>query len=311
MTAQRKPWLAALLTLIQPGLGHLYAGSLRGAVLWWLAVFAGVIITPVLAVRFPVGVAAAIASWTIPTGLVTGAIISAVQAGRRAPSPYPQARFNRWYVYVAVWLSSLALHQFVLRPFLRRSYEAFRIPSASMEPTILVGDFLYIRKPLSAPVHRGAVVVFTSVEETGLKVIKRIVGIPGDTLAMRHGEFSVNGVPPAEPYLPPHAPTRRSESPDFRDKMRRWQLPHLVGAPASYRPDLDDWGPLVIPPDSVFVLGDNREASYDSRYWGLVATHRILGEPALVYYSYDPRSLSALRWLTAIRWSRIGQRFTD
>lgn len=311
MTAQRKSWLAALLTLIQPGLGHLYAGSLRGAVRWWVAVFAGVMLTPVLAVRFPVGVVAAIASWTIPTGLVTAAIFSAVQAGRRAPRPYPRTRFNHWYVYLAVWLSSLALHQFVFRPCLRRSYEAFRIPSASMEPTILAGDFLYIRKPLSSPIHRGAVVVFTSVEEDSLKVIKRVVGIPGDTLAMRDGRLLVNGAAASEPYLPPPAPTHRSESSDFRVKMRRWQLPHLVGAPDSYLPDLNDWGPLVLPPDSVFVLGDNRQASYDSRYWGLLAFDRILGEPALVYYSYDPRSTSAIRWLTAIRWSRIGRRFTD
>jgi signal peptidase I len=210
-------------------------------------------------------------------------------------------------VAVAVWL--------LLRTFL---IEAFRIPSGSMENTLLIGDFLFVNKaiygaevpftgrhlPAFREPVRGDVLVFDSVEEEGLKVVKRLIGTPGDTLAMTGGALSRNGQKVDEPYVR-HDNPGKSESPEFRQKMHDWQVKHLTGDTASYMPDLQDWGPIVVPPDSFFMMGDNRDLSYDGRYWGFLPRLNVRGTPLIIYYSYDPNSWKVLRPLTAIRWGRL------
>jgi signal peptidase I len=205
---------------------------------------------------------------------------------------------------------------FFLRTFL---VEAFRIPSGSMENTLLIGDFLFVNKalygaevpiihahlpPVREPV-RDDILVFDSVEEEGLKVVKRLIGLPGDTLSMEAGQLYRNGQKVDEPYAV-HADPTRSEDPGQRAKMRAWQVPHLaIHDTASYHPDLQDWGPIVVPPDSFFMMGDNRDSSYDGRYWGFLPRANVRGRPLLVYFSYDPSSWRALPFLTAVRWGRI------
>ena len=84
--------------------------------------------------------------------------------------------------------------------------------------------------------------------------------------------------------------------------MRAWQLPHYVGRdPATYRPTTHDWGPIVIPPGHYFVMGDNRDASYDGRYWGFLPRDHLVGRPLLIYFSYATDPLR-------IRWNRIFRR---
>jgi signal peptidase I len=205
---------------------------------------------------------------------------------------------------------------FFLRTFL---VEAFRIPSGSMENTLLIGDFLFVNKALYGaevpligarlpPVReprRNDVLVFDSVEDEGLKVVKRLIGMPGDTLSMENGELFRNGQRINEPYALRSAPTR-SEGPLQRAQMREWQLPHLVNRdPATYQPDLQDWGPIVVPRDSFFMMGDNRDSSYDGRYWGFLPRQNVRGRPLVFYFSYDPSSWRALPFLTAVRWSRL------
>lgn len=208
---------------------------------------------------------------------------------------------------VVVWL--------LLRTFL---VEAFRIPSASMENTLLVGDFLFVNKAIYGaevpftgyrlPAYReplrGDVLVFDSVEEEGLKVVKRLIGLPGDTLAMKGGQLYRDGKPVDEPYVRHDNPTK-SESPEFRLKMRDWQAKHLAGDTTGYAPDLQDWGPIVVPADSFFMMGDNRDLSYDGRYWGFLPRLNVRGTPLIIYYSYDPGSWKVLRPVTAIRWGRL------
>jgi signal peptidase I len=199
--------------------------------------------------------------------------------------------------------------------------QGYRIPSPSMEGTLLPGDWLFVTKALYGadvplldrrlpalrePRH-GDIVVFHSVEEE-LTVVKRVIGLPGDTLSMRDGQVIRNGASLAEPYVTAPA-ALRSESPEVRARMRHWQLPHLAGtAPAEYQPDLYQWGPIVVPSDSLFVMGDNRDLSYDGRYWGFLPRRNIRGAPLIIYYSYDPASWRPLPFISAIRWGRLGTR---
>jgi signal peptidase I len=88
--------------------------------------------------------------------------------------------------------------------------------------------------------------------------------------------------------------------------MRAWQEPRLVGPrPPAYRPDRNNWGPVVVPDDSLFVMGDNRDFSYDGRFWGFLPRSHLHGVAPLIYYSYDPASWRVLPFFTAVRWDRL------
>jgi len=224
--------------------------------------------------------------------------------------------FLRW---IWDWTKSIVVALivwFLLRTFL---VEAFRIPSGSMENTLLVGDFLFVNKMLYGAevpfVHnrlpalrepkRGEILVFDSVEQEGLKVVKRLIGLPGDTLAMENGALYRNRVRIDEPWVIRTDPTANAD-PMGRAQMRRWQLPHYVGRDAeSYSPDLNNWGPIVVPRDSFFMMGDNRDGSYDGRYWGFLPRKNVRGRPLVVYFSYDPSTYKPLPFVTNVRWGRL------
>ena len=194
--------------------------------------------------------------------------------------------------------------------------EAFKIPTSSMENTLLVGDFLLVNKAVygahipGTPLRftalrepkRGDVVVFNPPHDLRRNYVKRLVGLPRDTLEMRDKQLYVNGELLYEPYVRHEEGVGDTVHPDMR-----WQRRYLI-APTrhKYRPTRDSWGPLVVPSDRYFVLGDNRENSEDSRYWGFVARDQIRGQPWLVYYSFVPSSALSFPGLRRVRWARLG-----
>jgi signal peptidase I len=174
--------------------------------------------------------------------------------------------------------------------------QAFRIPSGSMEPTLLVGDHLLVNRlsyemklpftdivllDLGSP-KRGDVVVFTYPEDRSKDFIKRVIGIGGDTVQIRNKVVYVNG----EPIKDSHA--------FFQDKA-------IV--PGTFSPR-DNFGPVTVPKDSYFVMGDNRDRSYDSRFWGFVKKNDLIGRALVLYFSLNGRPDDLLH---VVRWERIGE----
>jgi signal peptidase I len=212
------------------------------------------------------------------------------------------------------WVKSLlgaVIIFLVIRTFL---VEAYHIPSGSMEPTLLVGDFLFVNKaiygahvpltdynlPAFSDPKRGSIAVYRSPDASDghPTVVKRLVGIPGDTLYMRDGLLYVNGIAQRRGYgaLEPAQPD--FPSPEF-DWQKRVALAHSRFGPAPAQPTRDDWGPFVVPPRHYFSLGDNRDNSKDARFYGFVPRENLRGKPLFIYLSVDFDD-----W--RLRWNRIG-----
>jgi signal peptidase I len=208
--------------------------------------------------------------------------------------------------------------------------EAYRIPSGSMEPTLQVGDWLFVNKlrlgphipfthnalPGYAEPRRNDVVVFISPpQDPAIRIspsdvtptlVKRIIGVAGDTLYMRDGNLFVNGSFVA-PYNTDPAPLGAlvdEPQPLFAWQHRIEVANSRFGAPEP-SPSLHSWGPLVVPEGTFFMMGDNRDNSVDSRYYGPVPRENFLGTPTFVYYSFDPTDGLAGA-VTEIRWRRLG-----
>jgi signal peptidase I len=211
--------------------------------------------------------------------------------------------------------------------------QPFRIPSGSMEPTLLVGDFLLVNKQVTAlgdtggllpatAIHRGQIIVFHYPIDPSIHLVKRVVGMPGDHLKMREGRVYINGTPMEEPY----AVYRPSGPDNYRDNFPRLQSadPNIDSRWWIRMRTLIDDGELIIPENNYFVLGDNRNNSEDSRYWGFVPRASIVGQPFLIYFSLHlpgtddlsvlaPEALAQQRrgglsgFADFARWSRVFQ----
>lgn len=151
-------------------------------------------------------------------------------------------------------------------------------------------------------------VVFEYPEDPQKNFVKRLVGLPGDTLYMTGGTLMRNGEALDESYAIHSDPDQDMPSSAFR-----WQRSYLVNiaiaatADGRYTPSRDNWGPIVVPDEHYFVLGDNRDNSLDSRYWGFVPAHMMIGTPLFVYFSYEPDSLVQAPLSKRIRWERVGR----
>lgn len=232
---------------------------------------------------------------------------------RRRRSARPLGLVWEWTRSVVVaFLLFLVIRTFVV--------EAFKIPTSSMERTLLVGDFLLVNKavygaeipatglrlPAFDDPEQGDVVVFNPPHDPGRNYVKRVVGVPGDTVEMRDKVLYVNGNRQTEPYA-----RYMDSTGDAVHPAMSWQYGYLISelhaSHDEYRPSRDNWGPLVVPSRKFFVLGDNRDNSEDSRYWGFVDREAIRGRPVFVYYSFDPATESDFPWLDRIRWGRLGE----
>jgi len=177
--------------------------------------------------------------------------------------------------------------------------QAFKIPTGSMENNLLVGDHLLVDKFVFAPaptalerallpvreVKRGDVIVFKYPMEPERDFIKRVIGLPGETLELKKKVVYINGQPLKEDYV-------------------HFLVP--IGAGGLEAMDKrDDYGPVTVPEGYYFAMGDNRDNSQDSRWWGFLSRDYIKGKALMVYWSYEPENGSVTTFLTGTRWNRL------
>ncbi len=176
--------------------------------------------------------------------------------------------------------------------------QAFKIPSGSMLPTLQIGDHLLVNKfiygirvpyagtvliPIKEP-QRGDIIVFRFPLDRSTDYIKRVIGLPGDTVEIRDKRVFINGRQIDDPYA---------------------HFTSVTVLPAGASPK-DNLGPIAIPQDKLFVLGDNRDNSSDSRFWGFVESRDVLGKAMIIYWSWDiDRPLLSWDRLSSIRWDRL------
>ncbi|HEX6912180.1 MAG TPA: signal peptidase I [Longimicrobium sp.] len=227
---------------------------------------------------------------------------------------YAQPR-GGWTGPIAAAVAAVVL----VRTFL---VQVYGITTPSMSGTLRPGDYVitsnaafgaaipgtrWTTPRLRHPRHGEVVVYAEAPGEPPARVIKRVIGLPGDTVQMVARRIVRNGVPLDERYV---APPARDDAPLAFDgpygvAWHRRFLPSGI-SPHAYRPTRDSWGPLVVPPGQYLLLGDNRDESTDSRMTGFVARERIVGRVAAIYYSVAPGSRAPFPALTAARWGRIG-----
>ena len=175
--------------------------------------------------------------------------------------------------------------------------QAFTIPSASMENTLLIGDHVFVDRMLLAPATKwigrlipyrqprhGDVFVFISPSTPGLYVVKRIIGLPGDHIHLQDGAVYRNGEKMDEPYV-----IREGNYIPYRDNFPNVPASDYEDVTPEWRAELPSFvqnGDLVVPPGSIFAMGDNRDVSLDSRYWGFVPYENVIGRPMFIYWSF-------------------------
>lgn len=178
-------------------------------------------------------------------------------------------------------------------------FQAFKIPSGSMEPNLLIGDHLIVNKMSFAPtatgieravlphrnIRRGDIIVFKAPEEPDRDLIKRVVGLPGDRLELRRKQIYINGNRLDEPYVQFLEPIVDGASPKLGDLR-------------------EEYGPVTVPSNQYFMMGDNRDNSQDSRYWGFLPAPYVKGRALFIYFSADA-SRSIVDVFAGIRWNRL------
>ena len=217
--------------------------------------------------------------------------------GVAAGAPYRKSTVREYFesICVAVILA-LFVRTFVV--------QAFKIPTGSMENNLLIGDHLLVNKFAFAPtltrlehtllpvdpVRRGDIVVFKFPEEPDRDFIKRVIGLPGDTIELKQKIVYLNGKATSEPYVRHLSPPAESSAEDVDVRVQ--------------------YGPVTVPADHYFMMGDNRDNSQDSRYWGFLPRSYVKGKALFVYWSFDNgdgygNTGGIARFFTTIRWSRL------
>jgi len=283
MRTTRRWWVALLLGLIATGLGQVYNGQWKKGLLFYVLLLATIpglfALMAALPVR-PFNIVGPIAAFL---ALVLLVLIDAVRTARRSRLFRPD--YDRWYFYALIVLAQFLLLQGYVKAYRRIGMQTFQVLSGGMSNAILVGDHVLVDRTVfgaslfgreiwkAAPPRRSEIVVFEYPPNSEKMFLQRILGLPGETIEIHDYHVSVDGHVLEEPYVKFDA--------------------------FSYTPAYKDFGPMRIPSAHVFLLGDRRDDSFDSRFRGPIPLAGLRGRPIRVYWSLDPIGKRP-------RWDRIG-----
>jgi signal peptidase I len=217
---------------------------------------------------------------------------NAVVAGEERPQPIESPQHEPQRGFVAEWTITIILLLFGTTNLV----QAFVIPTGSMEDTLLIGDHLLVDKlayapsgpvskyalPYSEP-KRGDIIVFRYPVDIKQTFVKRCIGIPGDRLRLVNKQLVLNGHPVKEPYVYHKSELIDSYRDNFPSEPNTFMADPANDMLANHMVN----GEIVVPPGYYFAMGDNRDSSLDSRYWGFVPRGNIIGKPVIIYWSYD------------------------
>jgi len=268
---KRKPIIAALLSSVTPGLGQVYNGQMIKGIIFFCATNLLIVLLSFTGLQFSFYGLAAIIMLTLLFWLFI--VLEAWFAAAKIKEIRLKS-YNKWYIYLLIVLLTFGI-DFISTDFLVKDVlriRGYRIQSGSMQPTLREGDcvMVNIKHYGSKKLQRGDLVVYKFPEDPTKEFLGRVIGLEGEKLEIRNKWVYVNNSPLQEDYKT-HEDSRIFAEKDFPDSD-------------SIR---DNYGPVIVPWGSCFVLGDNRDKSYDSRYWGFLPLKSITGKASYLYLSAD------------------------
>jgi signal peptidase I len=250
---------AVVLSLVVPGAGHFLLGAFRRGAAWAVGL-------AVLGMSLLFATTVSLLALVAVVVALLGHIATALDTARIVASR------PSWKRVTLAWAALLVGNFAVVEPlkiYYRTHYaQAFTIPSGAMQPTLLVGDYIMVDKSayrVRAP-ERGDIIVFPYPQDERRDFVKRVVALPGEQVLIRGNQVSVNGRPLQEPYV---------------------NVSRVLSSTPGYCGYAYGCEPTTVPPNSYFVMGDSRDNSQDSRYWGFVRREKIKGRAVTVYWSWD------------------------
>jgi len=298
--SERKPLKALLASLVLPGLGQVYNGQLNRALVFYSVLAFAVPLFAWIAVHGPTKVL-----WISPFLAVTAvsatyliSMVDAYRSSKRIGANYQLRDYNRFPIYVGLLVFGYALIPCQLATYARSNYiEPYYMPSGSMLPTLVPGDRFYVdKRAISADrkdmVHRGDIAVFISPTDSKVTFAKRVIGISGDTVESRGTDVVVNGKSIQLKKMENSDDSLGQDHQEFEESADG-KTYTVAWKKEADRKDFK----ITVPPNHVFLLGDNRDNSYDSRAWGPVPLNSVVGIAKQVW-------LSSEDW--KIRWNRWG-----
>ncbi|HLB59693.1 MAG TPA: signal peptidase I [Bdellovibrionota bacterium] len=292
----RNPWLAVLFSLALGGLGQLYNGQLLKAVLFFLV--AQFVVFPPLIYLNVKGIVSFEILLVVLGLSLAWEVVMAVDAWlvAKRERAYALRAFNRWYIYLLILI--IVSTPFLMPPVLKIFPQPFKVPSSSMEPTLLPGDFFFSNSKAESA-KRGDIVVFKIPTEKEKLFVKRVIGLPGDIVeTTSHGIIIVNGE-----RLPHTLVTSTAQGNSFQMLEENNGVEYIINAGPNL--DLQKEAQVVVPMGHLFVMGDNRPNSFDSRFFGPIPIKEVKGVAQVIYFSLISNNKPE------IRWDRIGKKLSN